>query len=187
MTIPPEKLYDRRLDPFLTAIGLVANRYAELEFAMNHFIWELANVSCSAGVCMTAQMIGPAPRNRCLLSLLKFRQAPDQLLDDFNALGKKIEGLAAQRNRYVHDPLGIDSDTGVVFRMEATADRHLRYDLKTEEIGGLEKLALQIATAIDEFDDLHERAAAELPTWPRIQYAQSVGIRRRRIIRKTDD
>jgi hypothetical protein len=118
--------YGPKFDPYFTAIGRVANAYSQLEFKMNDAIWELANVARSAGVCMTAQMIGPAPRNRCLLALLKFRNASQNLISEFNKIGNKIEGVAARRNRYVHDPFVLKPDTGEILRMESTADKSIR-------------------------------------------------------------
>jgi len=43
-------------------------------------------------------------------------------LDEFNVVSKKIEKVAAKRNRYVHDPVVMESETGKIARMEATAD-----------------------------------------------------------------
>ena len=114
MSNPENRPYAANFDPYFTAIGKVANAYSQLEFSMNDAIWELANVARSAGVCMTAQMIGPGPRNRCLLALLKFRESPKALIEDFNAVARKIEGIAARRNRYVHDPFAVNSDTGEI-------------------------------------------------------------------------
>jgi hypothetical protein len=175
-----EHPYGSKFDPYFTAIGRVANAYSQLEFKMNDSIWELANVARSAGVCMTAQMIGPAPRNRCLLALLKFRNASHELITEFNKIGTKIEGLAARRNRYVHDPFVLLPDTGEIRRMESTADKSIRYGFMNAEIGDLKQLATDIDTVADEFDQLYLRAVAELPAWPRTQFEQSEGIQVRR-------
>jgi hypothetical protein len=169
-------------EPYFTAIGKLANAYSQLEFSVNDAIWELANVARSAGVCMTAQMIGPGPRNRCLLALLKFRNAPQALIDEFNLVGKAIEKVAARRNRYVHDPISFNPGTGEIQRMEATADKHIRYGFMVAEIGALAKLADDIDNVADAFDKLYLRAVAELPAWPRTQFGQSEGI----LIHRTD-
>jgi hypothetical protein len=173
-------------EPYFTAIGKLANAYSQLEFSVNDAIWELANVARSAGVCMTAQMIGPGPRNRCLLALLKFRNAPQALIDEFNLVGKAIEKVAARRNRYVHDPISFNPGTGEIQRMEATADKHIRYGFMVAEIGALAKLADDIEGATDAFDQLYLRAVAELPAWPRTQFEQSDGIGVHRTDQRTD-
>jgi len=162
--------------PYFTAVGKVANAYSQLEFSVNDAIWDLANVSRSAGVCMTAQMIGPAPRSRCLLALLKFRGASQTLLDEFNVISKKMEKVAAKRNRYVHDPVVMESDTGKLARMEATADKHIRYGFMAEEVSDLINLTMEIDEVSHEFDRLYVRALRELPAWPRRQCELSEGI-----------
>src|SRR5262245_66440904 len=91
-----EQPYSPKFDPYFIAIGRVANTYSQLEFKMNDAIWELANVARSAGVCMTAQMIGPAPRNRCLLALLQFRNAAAALITEFNKIGNKRNSVGAR-------------------------------------------------------------------------------------------
>jgi hypothetical protein len=169
-------------EPYFTAIGKLANAYSQLEFSVNDAIWELANVARSAGVCMTAQMIGPGPRNRCLLALLKFRKAPQTLLDEFNVVSRKMKKVAAHRNRYVHDPMTFNPETRQIQCMEATADNHIRYGFMATEIGELTKLAADIEEVADAFDELYLRAVAELPAWPRTQFEQSTGI----LIRRRD-
>ena len=180
MTDSTEHPYSSKFDPYFTAIGRVANAYSQLEFKMNDAIWELANVARSAGVCMTAQMIGPAPRNRCLLALLKFRNASEALITEFNKIGKKIEGVAARRNTYVHDPFVLVPDTGKILRMESTADKTIRYGFMDAEIDDLKQLVTDIDTIANEFDELYLRAVAELPAWPRTQFEESTGIQVRR-------
>jgi hypothetical protein len=175
-----ERPYSSKFDPYLTAIGRVANAYSQLEFKMNDAIWELANVARLAGVCMTAQMIGPAPRNRCLLALLEFRNASNALITEFNKIGKKIEGVAARRNRYVHDPFVLKEDTGEIVRMESTADKSIRHGFMNAEIEELNQLATDIEKVDAEFDQLYLRAVDELPAWPRTQFEESTGIQVRR-------
>jgi hypothetical protein len=172
-----EHPYSSKFDPYFTAVGRVANAYAQLEFKMNDAIWELANVARMAGVCMTAQMIGPSPRNRCLLALLEFRNASNALITEFNKIGRKIEGVAARRNRYVHDPFVLNEDTGEIQRMESTADKSIRHGFMNAEINDLNQLATDIETVDHEFDQLYLRAVAELPAWPRTQFEESTGIR----------
>jgi hypothetical protein len=173
-------------EPYYNAIGKVAAAYSELEFSMNDAIWELANVARSAGVCMTAQMIGPGPRIRCLLALLKFRSAPKGLIDEFNRIGEDIVGVAASRNRHLHDPISLDTESGQIQRMEATADRQVRFKFIATEIDELTKLTKSIYKVTDDFDSLYLRACAELPSWPRTQFEQSEGIAVHRTDQKTD-
>src|SRR4029077_3089242 len=92
-------------DPYFLAEGQLASKWAEFELVLNSAIWELANVEKLVGGCITSQMIGPAPRFRCLASLLNLRNAPAELVKELNSLSSRAEGLGGQRNRYLHDPL----------------------------------------------------------------------------------
>jgi hypothetical protein len=82
---------DPRWTPYLAELGRVAAVWSQLDWDINDFIWELANVSRAAGTAFTAQMIGPGPRFRCLISLLHLRKAPKEIIDDFNSISSKIE------------------------------------------------------------------------------------------------
>ena len=61
-------------------------------------------------------------------------------------------------------------------RLQVTADKHIKHDFVVTEIAELEKLIAAIEKLMNNFLDLHERALAELPPWPRTQFLQSRGI-----------
>jgi hypothetical protein len=165
------------LDPYYHAIGTVASAWAEFEFSVNVAIWELANVSCMAGTCMTSQMIGPGPRFRCLVSLLHLRKVPSPLIDALNSLSGDATKLAAKRNRYLHDPMVFNEKDSSVHRMEATADRIVKHDLVPLEIGDIDKLHTQIGVLTVKFNGVYAQTLDETPPWPRTQYEASPGIR----------
>ena len=48
--------YDKRFDPYVIAVGRIANIWAQLEFNINQAIWELCNVETGAGACVTSQI-----------------------------------------------------------------------------------------------------------------------------------
>lgn len=173
--------FDPRFDPFLLALGRVATGWAQYEFTINSFIWELSNIERIAGTCITSQLIGPGPRFRCLLALLQFRKAPQSLIGAFNSHHAEAEKVGRQRNRFLHDPLMVDEDTGKMSRMEITADKHVKHDFVSVEVDDLNKLDDKITKLDDEFDALYERALAEIPPWPKTQFEQSDGIRAQRI------
>jgi hypothetical protein len=172
--------YHPELDPYLKAIGGLSIVWAEFEFSIDEAIWELANVERYAGTCMTSQMIGPGPRFRCLVSLLRFRGVPDKLVTAVNALSGQAAGLGSRRNRFVHDPLMLDLKDNSVRRMEATADRIVKHGTFPIEVNDINQLTAEISGATAEFDKLHVRILDETPPWPRIQFEQSPGIHRQR-------
>jgi hypothetical protein len=162
------------------AIAEMAVRWSELEFTINDAIWELMNVERGAGACLTSQLIGPGPRIRCLVSLLKLRKAPQASIDAINSLTGDIESLGRQRNRYLHDPIMMRNDTGKLERLEATADRTLKYGFVPISAAEIAKVSDKILAAIDNFDRLYLETVAVTPPWPRTQFEQSAGIARPR-------
>src|SRR3954467_10829696 len=71
--------YDESFNEHMIALGRVAAMWADFEFLINESIWELANVERQVGACITAQLIGPAPRFRTLIALAHLRDANDAL------------------------------------------------------------------------------------------------------------
>ncbi|MFL9824238.1 hypothetical protein [Rhodoplanes sp. SY1] len=167
---------DEYLDEHMLALGRVAAMWSDFEFVINETIWELSNVSRKAGACLTAQMIGPGPRFRALLSLVKLHGGSADLIKDLSKHARKAEGLAAQRNRLVHDAWTVDR-RGEVARIHLTADKDLQFDFVPTKIEDLKDIYNKILKHQKEFWALRDRIASELQSWPRAQYEQSDGIR----------
>jgi hypothetical protein len=169
--------YSAEFDPYYYRLGCLALEWAEFEFNINNAIWELANVSRMAGTCMTSQLIGPAPRFRCLVSLLNLRETPQELVKAINSLSGEAEGLGRRRNRYLHDPMVLNVDDRKIYRMETTADRTITHEIIGCDTGEIDKLIEEIRRVEEKFDDLFDDVLAKTPPWPRTQYEQSKGIR----------
>jgi hypothetical protein len=173
-------------DPYYHALEVVATAWAEFEFNVNDVIWELANIERMAGTCMTSQMIGPGPRFRCLVALLRLRNAPKELIDMMNSLSGEAEKQGRQRNRYLHDPMVLNTADNSIHRMETTADRKVTHGAIPVEIKEIETLTNGIRSLDAKFDGLYLRILAETPPWPRTQFSQSRGIQRDRPGRESD-
>jgi hypothetical protein len=90
----------------------------------------VANVDEPIGACITAQYIGPGPRFRALAALVKLRGGNSELIKSINRFSVTAQGVAGERNRWSHDPMFVEDETGDVFRWQATADRVLVFELK---------------------------------------------------------
>lgn len=99
---------------------------------------------------------------KALVALVDFRRGNKALIADFNKLSQKVEGIARQRNRYIHDPAVIDTDTGIVRRLNITADRELDFNYHDANLENIDKLHTDIRRVINQFDRLHVRALSEL-------------------------
>ena len=170
--------YDERFTPYCQAVGFLAVMWAAIEFSLDQAIWELANVEMGAGACITSQMIGPAPRLRALTALIHYRDPDCSLLAEVGTLGERLRKLAAKRNRYVHDSVGIGADTGQIKKIEVTADNRLRFISDYVEIEAIQKLGGEIREANVALTLLKERLFTALPPWPRKQFeASPSGVR----------
>ncbi|MCK1284942.1 hypothetical protein IVB41_13560 [Bradyrhizobium sp. 44] len=167
-------------EPLYSALGKLSRYWAGFEYILNDSIWELANVERFAGTCMTAQLIGLGPRFRCLASLFELRGVSQKLIKAFNSLSSEAEGVAGQRNRFIHDMIVLNSQDRKLYRVETTADRKLRHDFMLVDLAAVEKLVTSIGDLADRFDLLFDVVMAETPPWPRAQYEESDGIRRER-------
>jgi hypothetical protein len=174
--------YDVRFDPYCLAVGRIAGIWAQLEFIINQAIWELANVEVGVGACLTAQIVIIGSRMRALLSLLDYRGASESNLKLLRKLTRDIEGLGRQRNRWVHDPASLETDTGILKRVNVTADQRLDFKFYQTNIREMDRLHADIRDAIQKFTALFENACAESPPWSRTQYELSpLGIRSGRL------
>jgi hypothetical protein len=172
---------DSRFDAYALAVGRIAIGWANLEFVINQAIWELANVEAAAGACMTAQIISIGPRMNALTSLVDFRNGGADILKSLNKLAGDIDGLARQRNRFIHDYVALKENTGEFQRVEVTARRKVVFDYQKVDLAEMEKLQSKIVKATQAFDELYARINSEVSPWPRTQYhGSSIGVQSHR-------
>jgi hypothetical protein len=168
--------YDPRFDEHVKAIGRVAVIWAQFEFFVNETIWELADLERKIGACITAQMIGPAPRFKAMAALMHQRAVGKDLIDEMNVLSGRAQQQSDKRNRIVHDPWSISGE-GVVQRLLVKADRKLEFEFITDTPDELNKTYVEIIRLIQDFEGFRARMLAALPAFSRKRYEQSPGIR----------
>lgn len=91
-------------DPILGYIGEVAYEWAHLEHILDTIIWKMAGVEPPKGACLTAQIMGVAPRYRTIISLAKLLGLPEKVVKQANKLMSETYDVSEHRNRIVHDP-----------------------------------------------------------------------------------
>jgi hypothetical protein len=170
---PPVSL----MDAYYVGVGRISAAIAHLDLRISLAIWELANVQQKAGACITAQFIAPYPRLLALASLVAYRSAPQDAIDELNRLIRDIRGVAGERNRVSHDPgfLSPDADGGYQ-RFQITADRTLIFEMQPDALGKMQKLERDIREVTVRFNDWKVRTFAALPTFDRTQFERSDGI-----------
>jgi hypothetical protein len=153
-------------DPHATAIGRIAETWAQLEFQMDRGIWALVGVEHELTACITAQLISAHPRMRAFTALADVRGASDTTLRKLNTFSGDIGGLSEKRNRTVHDSRTVDKTTQQVFKLEITAKPKVHFGFKEETIDDLRKIHGQIQRALHDFITLRDETLREIQALP---------------------
>jgi hypothetical protein len=167
MPIDPTPIEKDITKEHFEAVGRVSNAWATFEFYTNRLIWWVANVDEPIGACITAQYIGPGPRFRALAALVKLRGGNSELIKSINRFSVTAQGVAGERNRWSHDPMFVEDETGDVFRWQATADRVLVFELKPVLLAEMQSLEEKIWGTVAELKELGAAIVGGLPPLPR--------------------
>jgi hypothetical protein len=148
--------YDIRFDPYLTRVGRITVLWFHLELSINEAIWELANTAVGPGACITTQIIALGSRTRALIALVSYRHGDKDLIKNLNIFSDNAEGLARQRNRYVHDTAYIGLDTGKLKRLEIKTEKELSFKYEEIDLKEMDSLVEKIKKCIDDFEILYK-------------------------------
>jgi hypothetical protein len=147
---------------YLSTIGAVASSWSGFEIALDLSTLMLAGIKTEPGLCLTAQVIGPARKLDAYIAIARLRGA-DKFMKELDAFAKEAVILAERRNRVVHDPwflVAVDSP----YRLETTVRRklrHLRVEMSKEEIL---KINQDIENLLTKFYKLHNRIRSAVGT-----------------------
>ena len=104
-------------------------RWAFIEEILDSCIAALADTGPEITACITAQMMGHAPRCLTIKAIARWRGLPD-----VEKLADRLQGLlfetAELRNRAIHDQLLIETRTKSFFRNHRMSKKELHYGLK---------------------------------------------------------
>ena len=89
------------------ALAEAAVGWAGFEAALDQLIWGLSGTSRKTCAAMTAQIRGPVPRLRVILSLLEIRAASKTVLADVNHFLQRTYGIADEVDRVIHRSLAL--------------------------------------------------------------------------------
>lgn len=145
-------------------VGMIATAWAHIENLIDVATLELAKIPKKEGLCLTAQVIGPARKLDAYFSVARLRKVPDKYLKKLNHTVQQTHRLSERRNRVIHDSWDISGETPK--RLEISA----RKILKLEQIGvstrELQSLALEIQAHFDDFRKLHQEILVEVGKLP---------------------
>lgn len=147
-------------DPHYAAVGLVASHWARLERTADHAIWELIQAHPPVTACITAQLMGFAPKVRTIMALHHQLGGDEQDHKKLRGLLNNAHGIQQERNRVVHDPWHYNPKTNVRARYAATtsSDGKPKFEFVAVSIKELSALAKRIF----EFDEKVWRSLEEI-------------------------
>jgi hypothetical protein len=154
--------YSTKFDPFLLEVGRISKLWAATEYALDKLIWFLMDAPDRVGACLTGQMIGPAPRMRALISLAGERGVNASIVGELRALDKIVRGVGAQRNRYSHDTLFVQLQSGEIKTREITADNSVKLNDNPADMISARKLWIKIQSVNVKIYELANR----IYSWP---------------------
>lgn len=96
-------------------IGRVAAAAASVDQLLDDTIWTIAGIDHEYGACITSQLGSNFNRFVVIESILKLRDAPDDVIRKLNKLSQRWKGLGEKRNRAVHDSVAYDTENKKIF------------------------------------------------------------------------
>lgn len=152
-------------DTFYEAIGRISSEWATLEYLVDECIWTVAEVNEQFGACITSQIYTIDGRLRALVSILKLRETPKDLIETVQQFAKNMKGPSERRNRAIHDPLGRHID-GSTRRLQITAQNSLVFEVKKIDMEELQKDKSSIGECVGKFMTIRDRIKALPATSP---------------------
>jgi hypothetical protein len=146
------------------SIGMVAEAWAQLEQAADYSIWHTAGLHYETGACITAHLQSLNRRLQVLISLVRLKLPDAKVIPKLNKFIGRIDDLARERNRAVHDPWVILGD--VPNRFQVTADKTLVFEFRPDTADRLKELVERINTAATELSRLMIQFEFELRPLP---------------------
>jgi hypothetical protein len=144
------------------AMGRVADTWTDLEFAIDHIIWELMHVEQAFGACVTSQFNSIHPRARALLALANLYNVNTSTIKSLSSILGQAQGLSEQRNRLIHDKRMVRHRNNEVIRFEVSAKKDLIFADVHEPISDLFKFMDSVESIIVKFDTVCAALRSEL-------------------------
>jgi hypothetical protein len=115
--------------PIYSLIGRIAMEWAIIENTLDGCISQLADTSSEITACLTAQLMGHAPRCLTIKALAHWRGLPE-IEKDVEQLSNRLSEASDLRNRAIHDRIMIESKGKTPFRDSRMSRKELIYGLK---------------------------------------------------------
>jgi hypothetical protein len=136
--------------PAFALIGRVAAEWSYLEHTLDRIIWRLSKDDAASIGCITAQLMGAAPRYKAIHAQLIRLGSPPRIVDAVNSLMQSTFDISEKRNRIIHD---------VWYAMSDLSPAQFRVWPKKDQRFGISNVDLDdIQQTLDRIRQLSDRA-----------------------------
>jgi spore cortex formation protein SpoVR/YcgB (stage V sporulation) len=160
----PDPVMDARNEKHYAAIGKIVVVWSRFEYEIHTMVRLLAGVNNAFGRCITAQIPSAARAFDALIALAELRSPGISKDKSFKRRMERIQSLAEQRNRAVHDVWTFDPNS--TSRWSTTVRKRYAPNPKEVHTAELERLASDIEDCSDEFLQFRRDLLTSLELWP---------------------
>ena len=160
----PDPVMDARDEKHYAAIGKIVVLWSRFEDDIHTLVLMLAGVNDSFGRCVASQIPSLARALDALIALAELRSPGTSKDRSFKRRMERIQSLAEQRNRVVHDVWTFDPES--TSRWPTTVRKRYAPSPKEVPTAALERLAIDIEECSDEFLQFRRDFLTTLKLWP---------------------
>lgn len=144
------------------AIGRTIAEWAYFEHQISSWTIKLGRIHpVEVGICLTAQMQGPARKMQALLAIARHQKASQESIDELVEISKCVTSTAERRNRVAHDPWE-QSEDGTFEQLFVEARGEVKMKWKVIPISKLQNYQKMIIRLSERLQETCARIDAEL-------------------------
>jgi hypothetical protein len=145
-----------------TLVGRVASEWSRFEHTLDLIICDLANIEPEKGACITAQIMGPAPRLRAIITQLNQinTEASSELTKAFRELMHVSQDTAEDRNRLIHDAWYLYTPSGDPGQFKSMPFKNPQYGIIQVDVDHINNTLGRIRRRQETADALYKRVKA---------------------------
>ena len=134
--------------PVYALVGQISARWTWLEQVLDFCIGRLADIQDPIVACVTAQMMGHAPRCLTIKALAHWRGLAE-IEDEAERLNNELYRASEKRNRAIHDRFVVQESDGRLAKNHRMSKKQLHYGIKEFDQTELNQALAQIELKIN--------------------------------------
>lgn len=154
---------------YAECIAHASNNWAWMEYELHTLLWSLADVSPALGACLSSQIFTFQAKLDALLSLMKLRKVPEEMIKEVNRFSSSVRPAQEARNRFAHDVwLNDNYNPDSLGKLRVTASKTLEYRVESFPIDRALEDLKKIENARLAFAQIRRAIESALLTLPKM-------------------